>query len=129
MCAVAVVAAVAVLPERFVERSNVFDYPALRPFAVLLDEHPSIPPHVWLVGAALLAAAVFLVARSPVGPLACVAVAYVALAGVVSFPDKVSTDEARRLAWVDGALPGSERALLVHVDLPTPDGTSCGKRP
>ena len=38
--AVAVVAAIAVLPERFVDRSNVFDYPALRPVAVLPRTSP-----------------------------------------------------------------------------------------
>ena len=129
LSAVAVVAAIAALPERFVERSNVFDYPALRPVAVLLEHHPSIPPHVWLVGAALLAAAIFLAARSPVAPIACVVVAFVALAGTVSWPDAVSTAEARRLAWVDEALPGSARALLVHVDLPPVEGASCGRRP
>ncbi len=129
LSAVAVVAAIAALPERFVERSNVFDYPALRPVAVLLDHHPSIPPHVWLVGAALLAAAIFLAARSAVAPIACVVVAFVALAGTVSWPDAVSTAEARRLAWVDEALPGSARALLVHVDLPPVDDSSCGRRP
>ena len=129
LSALAVVAAIAALPERFVERSNVFDYPALRPVAVLLEDHPSIPPHVWLVGAALLAAAIFLATRSPVAPIACVVVAFVALAGTVSWPDAVSTAEARRLAWVDEALPGSARALLLHVDLPPVDGASCGRRP
>ena len=127
--AVLVVATIAALPERFTERSNVFDYPALRPVAVLLEDHPSIPPHVWLVAAAVVAAAAFLAARSPVAPIASVVVAFVALAGTVAFPDDVSTDEARRLAWVDQALPGSARALLVHVDLPPVDGVPCGRRP
>ena len=126
--AVVVVATIAALPERFTERSNVFDYPALRPVAVLLEDHPSIPPHVWLVAAALLAAAAFLAARSPVAPVASVVVAFVALAGTVSFPDDVSTNEARRLDWVDEALPGSARALLVHVDLPPVDGAACSRR-
>ena len=40
LSAVAVVAAIAALPERFVERSNVFDYPALRPVAVLFERAP-----------------------------------------------------------------------------------------
>ena len=128
LSAVAVVAAIAPLPERFVDRSNVFDYPALRPFTVLPEDVSSIPAHVWLVGAAVLAAAIFLVARSPVAPIACVVVAFVALAGTVSWPDRVSTAEARKLAWVDDALPGSARALLVHVDLPPEEATSCGQR-
>jgi hypothetical protein len=127
--ALAVVAAIATLPERFIERSNVFDYPALRPVAVLFEEHGSIAPSVWLVAAALLAAAAFLAARTPVAPVAGVVVAFVALAGTVSFRDDVSVDEARRLAWVDEALPGSARALLVHVDLPPVEGVACSRRP
>ena len=128
LSALAVVAAIATLPERFVERSNAFDYPPLRPFTVLTEDVSSIPAHVWLVGAALLAAAIFLAARSPVAPLACVVVAFVALAGTVAWPDRVSTAEARKLAWVDDALPGSARALLVHVDLPPEEASSCGQR-
>jgi hypothetical protein len=84
---------------------------------------------VWLVAAALLAAAAFLAARTPVAPVAGVVVAFVALAGTVSFRDDVSVDEARRLAWVDEALPGSARALLVHVDLPPVEGVACSRRP
>ena len=67
-------------------------------------------------------------AGARVAPVACVAVAFVALAGTVSWPDRVSTAEARRLAWVDDALPGSARALLVHVDLPPVEASSCGQR-
>ena len=80
------------------------------------------------MSAGLLAAVVFLTARSPVAPVACVVVAFVALAGTLSWPDRVSIAEARKLAWVDDALPGSARALLVHVDLPPDEATSCGQR-
>ena len=98
---------------------NGFDYPALTPFT----------SRVWLVGVAVVAAAVFLVVRRSVAPIASVAIAFVALAGAASWPDHVSTAEARRLAWVDGALPGSARALLVHVDLPPVNDDACGRRP
>jgi hypothetical protein len=118
LSAVVVVAAIALLPGRFLERPNGFDYPALTPF----------DSRVWLIGVALVAAAVFLLARRPVATIASVVVAFVALAGAVSWRDHVSTAEARRLAWVDEALPGSARALLVYVDLPPTDAT-CGRRP
>ena len=119
LSAVLVVAAIVVLPGRFLERPNRFDYPALSPFTSRL----------WLVVVAAVAAALFLLARRSIAPLAAVAVAFVALAGAVSFPDHVSTAEARRLAWVDEALPGSVRALLVHVDLPPVGEHACGRRP
>jgi hypothetical protein len=119
LSAVAVVAAIVLLPGRFLDRPNGFDYPALTPFT----------SRAWLVGAAVVAAAVFLLVRRPVGLVAAVAVAFVALAGAVSWRDNVSTAEARRLAWVDEALPDSARALLVHVDLPPVGEHACGRRP
>jgi hypothetical protein len=119
LSAVIVVAAIALLPGRFLERQNGFDYPALTPFT----------SRVWLVGAAVVAAAVILLARRTVAPLATVVVVFVALAGAVSWRDHVSTADARRLAWVDETLPGSARALLVHVDLPPVGEHACGRRP
>ena len=119
LSAVVVVAAIALLPGRFVDRPNGFDYPALMPFT----------SRTWLLVVAVVASAVFLLARGTVVPVAAVAVAFVALAGAVSWPDHVSTAEARRLAWVDEALPGSARALLVHVDLPPVGEHACGRRP
>ena len=94
LSAVAVVAAIAALPERFVERSNVFDYPALRPVAVLLEHHPSIPPTCGSWAPRCSPPRIFLAARSRSRRIACVVVAFVALAGTVSWPDAVSTAEA-----------------------------------
>jgi hypothetical protein len=119
LSAAAVAAAIVVLPERFLDVPNAFDYPALMPFG-------SRP---WLVAVAVVAAGLFLLVRRAVAPIAAVVVAFVALAGAVSFRDHVSTAEARRLAWVDAALPGSARALLVYVDLPPVGEHTCGGRP
>ena len=92
LCSAAVVVvAIALLPERFLERPNGFDYPALTAFT----------SRTWLLAVAAVAAALFLLARRPVATVATIAVAFVALAGAASWPDRVSPAEARRLAWVD----------------------------
>lgn len=112
------VAFVAALPERIVLASNNVDAPSVTFFQQLDEQIPSVPLSAWAVVLASAGAGALLLVRGAAGVVSTVVVAFAAVTASTDYTGPLSRDQARALGWVDGSLPDSATATIVHVGFP-----------
>ena len=105
----------ATLPADQLARANNVDSPTAVWLGSLHEAIPTVPVELLVVGLAAFGALVLVSFRSPAVPFLAVAVAFAALACGIDYSGPFGQDQDRRLAWVDDALSGGERASLVHL--------------
>jgi len=119
--AVALAAGASLLPDRILRSTNNVDGPTASFVNAFKSVAAGPPVQLWIAVAVALGGAVVLLARRPLLPLASVVVAFAFVAPVTDYQGPLSTTQARRLAWVDHALPANATATLLHVDLTRPN--------
>jgi hypothetical protein len=86
---------------------------------------PGIPAQYWVVAFAIIAVAVFLLARRPLFPLVSVVLAFATVTAMNDYRGPLSIRQDRALAWVDHVLPSGATATIVHVDIPPDPAAPC----
>ena len=106
------------VPWRLIVPDVPIDSPATVTWRKLGELAPAFAQPRVIVPFAVAAVAIFLLARSPVLPIATVLLAFGTLGAVLAWKSDISRDRAERFAWVDAALPDGAQALMVHVEIP-----------
>ncbi|MFN8221987.1 MAG: hypothetical protein U0R50_01915 [Gaiellales bacterium] len=116
--ALATVGLVALLPGHIVEGSNDIDSPSSAFFVELDRQLPSLSIRLVSLTFVAIGCGTFLLARRSLFPLLSVVVAFAAITASVDYRDELTADQARRLGWVDLALPAGAEAALVYLGVP-----------
>jgi len=106
------------VPWRLIAPDFPIDSPATVTWRKLGELAPAFAQPRVIAPFAVAAVAIFLLARSPVLPIATVLLAFGTLAAALAWKSDVARDRAERFAWVDAALRDGAPALMVHVEVP-----------
>jgi hypothetical protein len=110
------------LPSRLFLSAATVDAPANVLWLGLVDRITGVPIEWFVVGVAILGAAVFLQAGTTVLPLLSLIVTMLFVNANFVWRAPIARSETDRLAWIDRSLPAGDRAAIVHIAI---DSTRC----
>ena len=105
------------VPSRLIVSNVPIDSPATLTWRKLGDLAPAFPEPRVILPFAVVAAGIFLLARSPFLPIVSVLLAFATVGAVLAWKSDITREGVERFAWVDAALPAGAQALMVHIEV------------